>query len=121
MRLIDADELLEGYKVMGYDPTEHPEESYMEGWCNGFNAAVDHCMHHVIHAQTVMVVNAAPTVEQPEIIRCRDCGHWIPGFINDNDDFVPPRCGKGQQMVGHFADDFCSYGERGEADDGNTD
>jgi hypothetical protein len=59
--------------------------------------------------------------KQLEIIRCRDCGHWIPGSINDNDDFIPPRCGKGQQMVGHFADDFCSYGERGEADDGNTD
>ena len=59
--------------------------------------------------------------KQPEIIRCQDCGHWIPGSINDNDDFIPPRCGKGQQMVGHFADDFCSYGERGEADDGNTD
>lgn len=58
--------------------------------------------------------------KQPEIIRCQDCGHWIPGFINDNDDFIPPRCGKGQQMVGHFADDFCSYGEPREAEDGDT-
>ena len=57
MRLIDADALIEGYKHMGYDPTEHPEESYMEGWCKGFNSAIDHCMHHVIHA---------PTVGQPE-------------------------------------------------------
>lgn len=62
MRLIDADALIEGYKHMGYDPTEHPEESYMEGWCEGFNSAIDHCMHHVIHA---------PTVGQPEL-------HWIP-------------------------------------------
>lgn len=52
-RLIDADALMEGYKQMGYDPTEHPEESYMEGWCKGFNAAVDHCIHHVIHAPTI--------------------------------------------------------------------
>ena len=62
MRIIDADALIEGYKHMGYDPTEHPEESYMEGWCKGFNSATDHCMHHVIHA---------PTVEQPE-------QRWIP-------------------------------------------
>ena len=52
-RTIDADELLDGYKNMGYDPAEHPEESYMEGWRKGFNAAVDHCMHHVIHAPTI--------------------------------------------------------------------
>ena len=53
MRLIDADALIEGYKHMGYDPTEHPEESHMEGWCKGFNAAVDHCLHHVVHAPTI--------------------------------------------------------------------
>lgn len=53
MRLIDADALIDGYRHMGYDPNEHPEESYMEGWCKGFNAAVDHCIGHVIHAPTV--------------------------------------------------------------------
>ena len=46
------------------------------------------------------------------VIRCKDCDHWIPGFINDNDDFIPPKCGKYQRMVGHFADDYCSYGEK---------
>lgn len=64
MRLIDADALIDGYKHMGYDPSEHPEESYMEGWCKGFNSAVDHCIHHVIHA---------PTIE-PECPK----GEWIP-------------------------------------------
>lgn len=52
-RLIDADALIDGYRHMGYDPSEHPEESYMEGWCKGFNSAVDHCIHHVIHAPTI--------------------------------------------------------------------
>lgn len=107
MRLIDGDELLEGYKVMGYDQTEHPEESYMEGWCNGFNAAVDHCMHHVIHAQTVMVVNAAPTVEQPEIIRCRECKY------ND----MPPTAGNaGCTLLYGMTNQngFCSLAERRE-------
>lgn len=71
-RLIDADALLAGYKNMGYDPAEHPEESYMEGWCKGFNAAVDHCMHHVIHAQTI----------EPE----RKKGKWI--VVDDADDSI---------------------------------
>lgn len=52
-RLIDADALIDGYKHMRYDPSEHPEESYIEGWCKGFNSAVDHCTHHVIHAPTI--------------------------------------------------------------------
>ena len=52
-RPIDADALIDGYKHMGYDPSEHQEESYMEGWCKGFNSAVDHCIYHVIHAPTI--------------------------------------------------------------------
>lgn len=49
---------------------------------------------------------------QPEIIRCKDCENWIPGYITDNDDFIPPKCGKYQQMVGHSSNDYCSLAER---------
>ena len=49
---------------------------------------------------------------QPEIIRCKDCKNWIPGYITDNNDFIPPKCGKYQQMVGHSSNDFCSRAER---------
>lgn len=49
---------------------------------------------------------------QPDIIRCKDCENWIPGYITDNDDFIPPKCGKYQQMVGHSSDDYCSHAER---------
>ena len=49
---------------------------------------------------------------QPEIVRCKDCENWIPGYITDNDDFIPPKCGKYQQMVGHSSDDYCSLAER---------
>ena len=59
------------------------------------------------------VVKALP-LAQPKIIHCRDCNYWIPGFISDNDDFIPPKCGKYQQMVGHSEDDYCSYAERRE-------
>ena len=65
------------------------------------------------------VLKEQPTVEQPEIIRCKDCCYWIPGLITDNDCFIPPKCGKWkcQQMVGHFADDYCSYAERREVNE----
>ena len=51
---------------------------------------------------------------QPEIIRCKDCKYWVPGYITDNDDFIPPKCGEWQQMVGHSSDDYCSLAERRE-------
>lgn len=49
-----------------------------------------------------------------ELVRCKDCGNWIPGYITDKDDFIPPKCGKYQQMVGHSADDYCNLAERKE-------
>lgn len=77
-RLIDADALAEGYKHMGYDPTEHPEESYMEGWCNGFNAAVDHCMHHVIHAPTIEERKTGRWIgKYPVTSACSECNYLI--------------------------------------------
>jgi len=49
-----------------------------------------------------------------ELIRCKDCKNWVCGFIDDQDIFTPPHCGKYQQMVGHSADDHCSLAERKE-------
>jgi len=49
---------------------------------------------------------------QPDIVRCKDCANWVPGYITDHDDFIPPKCGKYQQMVGHSSNDYCSYAER---------
>ena len=49
-----------------------------------------------------------------ELVRCKDCKNWISGYITDQDDFIPPKCGKYQQMVGHSADDFCSLAEKQE-------
>ena len=60
-----------------------------------------------------LVINKLPSA-QPEIIRCKDCKYWVPGYITDNDDFIPPKCGEWQQMVGHSSDDYCSLAERRE-------
>lgn len=49
---------------------------------------------------------------QPDIVRCENCKNWIAGYITDQDEFIPPKCGKYQQMVGHSSDDFCSLAER---------
>jgi hypothetical protein len=51
---------------------------------------------------------------EPKIIRCKDCKYWVPGYITDKDDFIPPKCGEWQQMVGHSSDDYCSLAERRE-------
>ena len=59
------------------------------------------------------VISKLPSA-QPEIIRCKDCKYWVPGYITDNDDFIPPKCGEWQQMVGHSSDDYCSLAERRE-------
>lgn len=87
MRLIDADALIEGYKHMGYDPKEYHGGSYMEGWCKGFNSAVDHCIHHAIHAPTVLA--------EPQWIACserlpeeKDAGILKKLGINKRSDYV---------------------------------
>ena len=109
MRLIDADELLDGYKHMGYDPTEHPEDSHMEGWCKGFNAAVDHCMHHVIHAPTIIperkrgrwlekkAVHARndERIAEWQSCKCSECGRYDtrPYMYYFDEPIFCPHCG----------------------------
>jgi len=46
-----------------------------------------------------------------ELVRCKNCKNWIPGYITGQDVFIPPKCGKYHQMVGHSSDDFCSLAE----------
>jgi len=58
--------------------------------------------------------HAITLLKEQEVVRCKDCKNWIPGYITDQDDFIPPKCGKYQQMVGHSNDDFCSLAEKKE-------
>ena len=59
-------------------------------------------------------IDEQPTVDAVKVVRCKDCKFWVCGYITDQDDFIPPKCGKYKQMVGHSSDDFCPYGERRE-------
>ena len=50
------------------------------------------------------------SVEQRELVLCRHCKHWIPGEIDDNDNFIPPRCEF--HGGGWSCDNWCSDGEK---------
>lgn len=52
-----------------------------------------------------------------DFIMCKECKNWVPGYVTDQDDFIPPKCGKYQQMVGHSANDYCSLAEAKEDSD----
>ena len=48
-------------------------------------------------------IKSAPTVDMQEVVRCKDCRHW------NNGDCYRLELSK--------PDDFCSYGERKDADE----
>ena len=45
-----------------------------------------------------------------ELIRCKDCKHWVGGGIDDKDNFIPSRCKNLNRIASH--DWFCADGER---------
>lgn len=54
----------------------------------------------------------APTVDAVEVVRCRDCKHWLKDVAGCTD-FVG-RCEFANYMVG--ATGYCTYGERKDSD-----
>lgn len=85
MRLIDADALLERMKK---DPLFPLVERY------GVSGVID----------------AEPTVDAVEVVRCKDCKHWERDVI-----FKDGWC-RGERQ---YEDDFCSHGERREDGEAN--
>lgn len=49
---------------------------------------------------------------QPKNINCCQCKYWKPGYITDDDDFVPPGCTVGWVAGVWYATDYCSNAER---------
>ena len=47
-----------------------------------------------------------------ELVRCKDCVHWIPGTIDEKDNFNQPRCKR--NGGGWSADEYCSNAEKRE-------
>ena len=59
-------------------------------------------------ARARIIVMSAPTVDAVEVVRCKDCKHWlkdVPGCT----DFIG-HCEWGNYMIG--AAGYCVYGER---------
>ena len=59
-------------------------------------------------------INAAPTADVVEVVRCRDCKFW--GIPHANDIEKAHYCCRDNMwcMPLRFADDYCSYGKRRE-------
>ncbi|MBQ3215779.1 MAG: hypothetical protein IJB11_06660 [Oscillospiraceae bacterium] len=54
-----------------------------------------------------MAIKEQPTVDAVEVVRCKDCKHFVsPQGVPCCDNFY------GLGFPAHSGDDFCSYGER---------
>ena len=95
MRAIDADALI-----------EFIENRYNITWKDDYEGGIKDACTDIIEK-----ISKMPTIE-PEIVRCKDCEYCVPGYITDNDDFIPSRCGRLRQTVRISGDDYCSFGER---------
>ena len=98
MRLIDADVLLEKYH----------KTTVWDSWVE---------------------INAQPTIDAVKVVRCKDCRKFAPysdKFKNEHPDskdgtcMMQAMCGyewqDARRYAGRYNDDFCSHGERKEAD-----
>ena len=45
-----------------------------------------------------------------ELVRCKDCKHWVCGGIDDRDNFIPPRCTLFNEP--QTSEWFCPEGQR---------
>lgn len=65
----------------------------------------DHFYFRVKVGLTEVKIEDASDVDVVEVVRCKDCIHWL------EYDSSPPDCGMNMLRMG--PDDYCSYGERG--------
>lgn len=76
-----------------------------------YGADIDRCGL----AKAFKAIESLEPADVAPVVRCKECKYWDPGYPTYyGDDFIVPKCGKYQQMVGYSSDDFCSYGERRE-------
>ena len=61
-------------------------------------------------------IEAAPTVDVAEVVRCRDCQHWKPSGSKAGNSFSDMEYIGGCEFTKYYRreSDFCSYGERKE-------
>lgn len=63
----------------------------------------------------ICLIDDAPTVDAVEVVRCRDCKHWLK-FDSSLIGEVMCCTGQGSVNIQKQPDDFCSYGKRKDGD-----
>lgn len=97
MRLIYADEFEDALENTEYDisPAYEPD---------GYS-----------HKLICEVLEEIPTVDAVPVVRCRDCEYLVNAVVNANGFLI---CGVSDMEI--TPEDFCSYGEREEEQNGRT-
>lgn len=63
------------------------------------------------------VVNNAPTIDAVPVVRCKNCKHFnLQTHECENESLSTDHEGGASYSLNFYDDDFCSYGEWGEAD-----
>lgn len=62
----------------------------------------------LIKRNFIALVTNAPTVDAVEVVRCRDCKHWLKDFAGCSDNVG--RCELANYAIG--ANGYCLYGEQ---------
>lgn len=80
-------------------------KQYIKNFCQGLIA--DNRRFDPVDDCTLLcdVVNFAPAADVVEVVRCKDCKHYIAGFCTRD-------INERTNMFRMGEDDFCSYGER---------
>lgn len=93
-RLIDANKLIDSLKE----------------WLSASNVIGDWDVYHTIE-DCICEVNAQPTIDAVEVVRCRDCKHFTEGMAVGMCKRIPDK-----PIIPMPYNAFCAFGERKEKD-----
>ena len=90
---------------------------------NALKSYMDECSKEtrfrVYYGYATSFIDAAPTVDAVEVVRCRECKHWKPSGSKAGNSFSDMEYIGGCEFTNYYRSesDFCSYGERKEGAD----
>lgn len=109
MRLIDADKLKTSLNKTVDAAIKWHEDCLGEIMQNRSEAAITAFIECILRVEEQLTIDAV------EVVRCKDCKHWERGTIDEQDNFISPKCAiQTSTHDARHADDFCSWAERKE-------
>lgn len=63
-----------------------------------------------------VLIDTAPTIDAAPVVRCRECKHWS-RYKGRWENHCAGECERHNMEGGTYENDFCSYGQRKEAED----